>query len=189
MSVTKELIKKEKDLVQAGQVRDLHLNREGTFIRAYDWSAWLACKYLHDFKVNKRTFKGIDEPVAYIGFPETSLEKWIPEGAVQRLEDEKYLVITLPELMITDTYEMMSDSYAEWKEALPLTESNSGVRKKGGSKDVGMREADEALLFSPGVIGEQVHASADCKLVVVAFSESAYNITAKNGISMQLRNY
>ena len=21
-------------------------------------SAWLACKYLHDFKVNKRTFKG-----------------------------------------------------------------------------------------------------------------------------------
>lgn len=144
MSVTKELIKKEKDLVQAGQVRDLHLHREGTFIRAYDWSAWLACKYLHDFKVNKRTFKGIDEPVVYIGFPETSLEKWIPEGAVQRLEDEKYLVITLPELMITDTYEMMSDSYAEWKEALPLTESNSGVRKKGGSKDVGMREADDA---------------------------------------------
>ena len=40
-------------------------------------------------------------------------------------------------------------------------------------------KADDALLFSPGVIGEQVHASADCKLVVVAFSESAYNITAK----------
>ena len=39
MSVTKELIKKEKDLVQTGQVRDLHLHREGTFIRAYDWSA------------------------------------------------------------------------------------------------------------------------------------------------------
>lgn len=50
MSVTKELIKKEKDLVQAGQVRDLHLHRKGTFIRAYDWSAWLACKYLHDFR-------------------------------------------------------------------------------------------------------------------------------------------
>ena len=117
MSVTKELIEKEKDLVEAGQVRDMHLHREGTFIRAYDWSAWLACKYLHDFKVNKRTFKGIDEPVAYIGFPETSLEKWIPEGAVQRLEDEKYLVITLPELMITDTYETMAAAYNEWKNA------------------------------------------------------------------------
>ena len=57
MSVTKELIKKEKDLVQAGQVRDLHLHREGTFLRAYDWSAWLCCHYLHDFKVNKRAFR------------------------------------------------------------------------------------------------------------------------------------
>jgi len=47
MSVTKELLEKEKDLVQAGQVRDLHLHREGTFIRAYDWSARLACRYLH----------------------------------------------------------------------------------------------------------------------------------------------
>lgn len=84
MSVTKELIEKEKDLVEAGQVRDLHLHREGTFIRAYDWSAWLACRYLHDFKVNKRTFKGIDEPVAYIGFPETSLEKWIPASRGSR---------------------------------------------------------------------------------------------------------
>lgn len=73
MSVTKKLIEKEKDLVKAGQVRNLHLHREGTFIRAYDWSAWLACRYLHDFKVNKRAFKGIDEPVAYIGFPETNL--------------------------------------------------------------------------------------------------------------------
>ncbi len=144
MSVTKELIEKEKDLVQAGQVRDLHLHREGTFIRAYGWSAWLACKYLHDFKVNKRTFKGIDEPVAYIGFPETSLEKWIPEGAVQRLENEKYLVVTLPELMITDTYETMAAAYNEWKNALPLTESNPGLRKKGSSKDVGMPEADDA---------------------------------------------
>ena len=144
MSVTKELIEKEKDLVEAGQVSDLHLHREGTFIRAYDWSAWLACKYLHDFKVNKRTFKGIDEPVVYIGFPETSLEKWIPEGAVQRLEDEKYLVVTLPELMITDTYETMAAAYNEWKDALPLTESNPGLRKKGGCKDVCMPEADNA---------------------------------------------
>ena len=144
MSVTKELIEKEKDLVEAGQVRDLHLHREGTFIRAYDWSAWLACKYLHDFKVNKRTFKGIDEPVAYIGFPKTSLEKWIPEGAGQRLEDEKYLVVTLPELMITDTYETMAAAYNDWKDALPLTESNPGLRKKGGCKDVCMPEADNA---------------------------------------------
>ena len=63
MSVTKELIEHERQLVQSGSVREVHLHKEGTFLRAYDWSAWLCCRYLHDFKVNKRSFKGIDEPV------------------------------------------------------------------------------------------------------------------------------
>ena len=78
MSLTKELIEQERQLVQIGYCREVHLHREGTFLRAYDWSAWLCCRYLHDFKVSKRTFKGIDTPVAYIGFPETSLMKWLP---------------------------------------------------------------------------------------------------------------
>jgi len=64
MSLTKELIEKERQMVQARQTHDIHLHREDTFLRAYDWSAWLCCRYLHDFKVNKRQFKGIDEPVA-----------------------------------------------------------------------------------------------------------------------------
>ena len=46
--------------------------------------------------------------------------------------------------MITDTYETMAAAYNEWKNALPLTESNPGLRKKGSSKDVGMPEADNA---------------------------------------------
>ena len=75
MSVTKELVEQERQLVQTGHHGDLHLHREGTFLRAYEWSAWLACHLLHDFKVSKRAFKGIDQPVAYIGFPETSLTK------------------------------------------------------------------------------------------------------------------
>ena len=79
MSVTKELIEHERQQVQAGHACDVHLHKEGTFLRAYDWSAWLCCRLFHDFKVNKRLFKGIDAPVAYIGFPETSLEKWLPE--------------------------------------------------------------------------------------------------------------
>lgn len=80
MSVTKDLIEKERQTLLDGRFRDVHLHLEGTFLRAYNWSAWLCCRYLHGFKVNKRSFKGIEEPVAYIGFPETSLDKWIPEN-------------------------------------------------------------------------------------------------------------
>lgn len=89
MSVTKELIEQEAELLQTGHFRDVHFHKEGTFLRAYDWSAWLCCRYLHDFKVSKRVFKSINEPVAYIGFPDTSLAKWLPEGAEQRVEGEK----------------------------------------------------------------------------------------------------
>ena len=98
--------------MQSGNSRDVHFHREGTFLRAYDWSAWLCCRYLHDFKVNKRLFKGLEEPVAYIGFPETSLMKWMPEGAEQRVENEKHLVLQLPEVMVSDTPENLSAATA-----------------------------------------------------------------------------
>ena len=81
MSVSKELIEQERQLVQKGQTRDVHLHREGSFLRGYDWSAWLCCRYRHDFKVNKRVFKGIDKAVAYIAIQHpTNLERNIQEN-------------------------------------------------------------------------------------------------------------
>ena len=135
MSLTKELIEHERQLVQTGLLREVHLHKEGTFLRAYDWSAWLCCRYLHEFKVNKRLFKGVDEPVAYIGFPETSQQKWMPEGAELRVEGEKHLVVILPEIMFNDTPETMQTAYNEWKESIPLTESQPGLRRRGGRSE------------------------------------------------------
>ena len=120
MSVTKEIIEQERQLVQAGRFRDVHLHREGAFLRAYDWSAWLCCRYLHDFRVNKRLFKGMEEAV--------------------------HLVLSLPELMVADAYEEMADAYAEWKDALPLTESNPGTRKKASCKDLAIQQAEDGPL-------------------------------------------
>lgn len=76
MALTKEIVQQEDSRTTADRM-EVRLHKEGTFFRAYNWSAWLCCHLLHDFKVNKRVFKGIDEPVAYIGFPETSLQKWV----------------------------------------------------------------------------------------------------------------
>lgn len=149
MSVTKELIEQERHQVQTGIIRDVHLHREGTFLRAYDWSAWLCCRYLHEFKVNKRQFKGIDEPVAYIGFPETSLMKWMPEGAEQRVEDDKHLVVLLPEVMFPDSLDVMQAAYAEWKENIPMAEIQPGLRKRGGGKGT---DEDESVHDSPSTL-------------------------------------
>ena len=126
--MTKDIIEQESLRLSSGIRNELHLYREGTFLRAYDWSAWLACRYLHEFKVNKRQFKGVDAPVAYIGFPDTSLAKWLPEGVEQSAVDDKHLQLLLPEQMLPDPLETMQADYERWKESVPLAVNG---QKKG----------------------------------------------------------
>jgi hypothetical protein len=63
--LTKEIIAHEALLMQGGERSVIHLHREGSFYRAYEWSAYLSCRYLHDFKVNKRVFNGIVLPEVF----------------------------------------------------------------------------------------------------------------------------
>ncbi len=41
MSQLKEILEKEKERGTLEQCTQVHLFREGTFYRAYEWSAWL----------------------------------------------------------------------------------------------------------------------------------------------------
>ena len=131
MSSIKEIVEVESKELSGGHRDILHLHREGSFYRAYEWSAFLACRYLHEFKVNKRIFMGVEQPVAFIGFPETSIGKWMPEGAEQTAVDEKHFAVRLPELLFGgDTAEVLDAAFTEWKDAVPLTESQAKGEKK-----------------------------------------------------------
>jgi len=152
MAVIKEIAEMEKARLQAGVRNELHLWREGTFLRAYDWSAWLACRFLHDFKVNKRQFKGADDPVVFIGFPEGSLTKWMPEGTAQRVEEENHLVLTLPKQMLADSMETIDGDYAEWREGIPLTDARERPKKGKGVTDGSSPAADGTPLTLTGVM-------------------------------------
>lgn len=70
--MTKEIIDIEASSVAADR-DEVHLLKEGTFLRAYVWSAWLCCRYLHDFKVTKRMFKDAGQAVAFIGLSDVSV--------------------------------------------------------------------------------------------------------------------
>ena len=135
MSSIKEIIEAESSELSDGHRDILHLHREGSFYRAYEWSAFLACRYLHEFKANKRVFKGLEQPVAFIGFPETSINKWMPEGAEQTAIEDKHLAIRLPEMLFAgDTAEVLDAAFAEWKEAIPLSETQAKGDKKSKSQ-------------------------------------------------------
>ena len=140
MSAIKEIAEEESARRSSGIRNEIHLYREGSFLRAYQWSAWLSCRLLHDFKVNKRKFKDVGTEVAYIGFPEKSLEKWLPEGVEQKALGEKHLQLTLPMMMLGDDVESLEKEYGEWLSLLPLTESkerqhrdDSAAAPSGGS--------------------------------------------------------
>lgn len=69
MASIKEKVLVEGERGEPGQYRRVHLWHEGSFLRAYEWSAWLLCRYVHEFKVTRRQFKGLDTPVVFVGFP------------------------------------------------------------------------------------------------------------------------
>lgn len=47
----------------------IHLFEEGSFYRAYQWSAWLCHRYIKEFKPTHRRLKQDDETLIFCWFP------------------------------------------------------------------------------------------------------------------------
>lgn len=73
MSQLKEILSTEQERGSLEQCAVIHLFREGTFYRAYEWSAWLCQRYFIELKVTHRLLKG-GEDIIFVGFPLTSLD-------------------------------------------------------------------------------------------------------------------
>ena len=118
MAAIKEILEFEDDRNDREMQRVIHLFQEGSFYRAYEWSAWLMCKFFHDFKVTHRHMKGIEQSVALIGFPVTSLSKWLPQD-IERHDDvsDKHIILTLAEDTLADLGDArkMSVEFDAWK--------------------------------------------------------------------------
>ncbi len=69
-----EIVETEKQRTNLFECRIAKLYRVGSFMRAYNWSAWLFVKYRGNLKVSNRRVKAVDESVAMVGFPPSSIE-------------------------------------------------------------------------------------------------------------------
>ena len=67
MSQLKEILSIEQERSSLEQCAVIHLFREGTFYRAYEWSAWLCQRYFTELKVTHRLLKG-GEDIVFVGF-------------------------------------------------------------------------------------------------------------------------
>lgn len=121
MPQLKEILEKERERGTAEQCATIHLFREGSFYRAYEWSAWLSARHFPEMKVTHRMLKG-GEGIVFVGFPLTSLERYTPREASVVTVDDKCVDIHLPPASADS--ETTPDGYANWKLAQPLTDAS-----------------------------------------------------------------
>ncbi|MBQ0048439.1 MAG: hypothetical protein KBT33_13210 [Prevotellaceae bacterium] len=85
MSQIKQILQTENDRSDDNR-NVIHLYQEGTFYRAYNWSAWLCHRYINQFKVTHRHFNSIEKSVLFVGFPVTSIGKLPHQRKARRLD-------------------------------------------------------------------------------------------------------
>ena len=136
MAAIKDIVIMEGERSEPRHYSQVHLYQEGSFLRAYEWSAWLLCHYVHEFKATRRAFKDIEGSVVFVGFPRTSMEKFVPGEATVDASEEKHTVMTLPMDIDEEKLKQMRTDFDTWKEQVPLSES-SRERKGEGKADGG----------------------------------------------------
>lgn len=121
------------------QVRKIYLYPEGTFMRAYEWSAYIWCKYVKEFKAIRRKTKTAGESVIQIGCPITAFANHLPEGAEQVQNEDGSVVVTLSPSLIPDDTDIpaLAAQIDEWKQTIPVTDT----AKKKADADGGTRDA------------------------------------------------
>ena len=108
-----------------GPYRTIYLFPEGTFYRAYEWSAWLCLRYFTELKVTHRLLKRGGD-IIFVGFPLTSFDRYTPQGAVVSLSGDKSIEMTLPAQAFAPDIDMESlwKSFEDWKRCQPMTEAS-----------------------------------------------------------------
>ena len=122
MAAITEILEFESSRDGLEMQRIIHLFQEGSFYRAYEWSAWLMCKFFHDFKVTHRHMKGVEQSVTLIGFPVTSLAKWVTQDIERHDVSDKHIILSLTENALIDLADegKAAESFAEWKSNQPI---------------------------------------------------------------------
>lgn len=126
MAQIKDVLEIESKRETLDQCVVIHLFEEGTFFRAYQWSAWLCHRYIKEFKPTHRKLKQGEETLVFIGFPVSSLMNNVSSQSQLITNSEKQVDLVLPLSLLGDVVEVSSleIDYLNWKSSIPLSESS-----------------------------------------------------------------
>lgn len=124
---------------ESGQFNVVHFVKEGNgFFRAHDWSAWLLKQFppndvIADMSVTAKRLKDgyVD---AFVGFPATSLKKYIPDAESSSFSpvDDNHFTVTveIPAEIGEVSFDNLNKMKEEWKESLPLQNGKKERREE-----------------------------------------------------------
>jgi hypothetical protein len=146
MASYKEIFEVEKQREGSDQWNVIHLFREGNTYKAYEWSAWLCREFavtdeqmaqaeIHRLKPVHKEVKSSSGTIIFVGFPATSLSKFIPDGnqmSFNPVSDTRIdVAIELPPTLGEMSSESLQRQFSEWKKQFPT----KGDGKQPAGKD------------------------------------------------------
>ena len=110
-------------------------------------------RYVSQFKPTHRLLKNTEDSVVFVGFPMTSLERHIPEGATIAEQEDKTIALILAETVFGETTtEQLQTDFANWKKSIPLVKSKEQGTKNQDKKvqvDVSVEGIMKRILAYP----------------------------------------
>lgn len=122
MAKLTDILAVERQRKSDAEQRQIHLYADGSFYRAYEWSAWLCYIYVKQFQVTRRFIKSADADMLFVGFPQTSLERLMPENCKAEPLEDGHLVIALPDTLIKGEQDQTQE-YENWKNTIPMAKA------------------------------------------------------------------
>ncbi len=102
---------------------------EGVFLVAYEQSAYLFYRFVHQYKVIRKTVKAVATDVVSIAFPRT-IANSLFDGRYCEENDGAVVVALCDDESYTDA------EYAEWRAGVPMTAPTSHAKKSQSGKGV-----------------------------------------------------
>jgi hypothetical protein len=141
-----EILEIERNRKESSTWNVIHLFKEGSFYRAYEWSAWLITVVSFNdsvrngtqdrkpLTVTRKKDKNSDGTFVFVGFPLNSLDKYIPNGTeLKPISDNQIdIQIELSADIGEVSFDAISNKIDEWKDGVPVKEEK---QKKGKSDD------------------------------------------------------
>ena len=143
-------IEQENNRATAELRRTVYLYPDGTFKRAIEWSAWLWCKYIKEFKAQRRTIKNPDATIVQIGCPVASLTKYLPEGTDYVENQDGTVEITLPDTLASEIEAIDNPTIAfeEWKQSCPFVDGGSKKKRVSDAVSAFYNESQPTTITS-----------------------------------------